>query len=58
MGGMALMEFTKRYDRPEVQAAIDRIIIVDIPTTPIIETSVSYKKTGQMLKEMLSIDLT
>lgn len=58
MGGMALMEFTKRYDRPEIQAAIDRIIIVDIPTTPIIQASVSYKKTGQMLREMLGINLS
>lgn len=52
------MEFTKRYDRPEIQAAIDRIIIVDIPTTPIIQASVSYKKTGQMLREMLGINLS
>jgi hypothetical protein len=55
MGGIALMEFTKRFFAEDIQAAIDRIVIVDIPTTPIIQT-INYPKTGKMLHSLREID--
>jgi len=50
-GGMALMQFTKSYDSHEIQEFIDRIIIIDIPTTPI-EKGLHYRRTGTMLKTL------
>lgn len=35
MGGLALMEFTKRHSSPAIQGCIDRVIILDIPTNPV-----------------------
>lgn len=56
MGGLALLEFTKRYTSPEIQKIVDRVIIIDIPATPIKHYD-SFIKTGNMLKKMLEIDL-
>ena len=33
MGGLAVMDFTKRYASPDIQELIDRVIIVDIPAS-------------------------
>jgi pimeloyl-ACP methyl ester carboxylesterase len=57
MGGLALMEFTKRHASAKIQAYIDRVIIIDIPTDPV-QDYPSYKLTGNMLKSLSSIDLT
>jgi hypothetical protein len=51
MGGMALMEFTKRYYEPEIQSLIDRVIIIDIPAVSINEID-PISSTGTMLKRM------
>lgn len=45
---MALMQFTKDYDSAEIQECIDRIVIVDIPTTPI-GKGLNYRKTGKLI---------
>lgn len=57
MGGMALMEFTKRYYEMEIQSLIDRVIIIDIPAVSINEID-PINSTGTMLKKMSKIDLT
>lgn len=56
MGGLALMEFTKRHSSAAIQACIDRVIIIDIPTNPVKDYP-SYQATGNMLKKLYSIDL-
>jgi pimeloyl-ACP methyl ester carboxylesterase len=55
MGGLALMEFTKRHHA--VQAFVDQVIIIDIPTDPV-RNYPSYQNTGNMLKALSRIDLT
>lgn len=35
MGGLVLMEFTKRHFSAAIQECIDRVIIIDIPTNPV-----------------------
>jgi pimeloyl-ACP methyl ester carboxylesterase len=52
MGGLAVMEFTKRYDEPEIQEMMDRVIIVDIPAESV-SSQESGRSTGDMLKRML-----
>ena len=57
MGGLAVMEFTKRYASLDIQQIVDRVIIVDIPASaPKIKDP--SNQTGEMLKKMLEIDLT
>lgn len=56
MGGMALMEFTKRYHTPSIQNLIDRIIIIDIPATSV-STKPAFRETGDMMKSLQEIDL-
>lgn len=56
MGGLALMEFTKRHCSTAIQECIDRVIIIDIPTNPVKDYP-SYQATGNMLKKLNSIDL-
>lgn len=56
MGAIALMEFTKKYSTPEVQSFVDRVILIDISSKPIMRKA-SFKQTGQMLKDMLGINL-
>ena len=51
------MQFTKSYDSHEIQEFIDRIIIIDIPTTPI-EKGLHYRRTGTMLKTLQQIDMS
>lgn len=57
MGGMALMEFTKRYYEPYTQDLIDRVIIIDIPAVRF-KAQDPKNKTGEMLKRMAEIDMT
>ena len=56
MGGQALMQFTKRYDSSEIQSTIDRIVIIDIPTTPIMN-GLNYKKTRDMIHNLQQISM-
>ena len=35
MGGLALMEFTKRYAGLKVQKAIEGVILIDVPASPL-----------------------
>lgn len=56
MGAIALMEFTKKYSTPEVQSFVDRVILIDISSKPIMRKA-SFKQTGQMLRDMLGINL-
>ena len=56
MGAIALMEFTKKYSAPEIQKYIDRVILIDISSKPIMRKA-SFKQTGQMLKDMSTITL-
>jgi hypothetical protein len=51
MGGIALMEFTKRYNNELIQSFIDRVILIDISCKPIMRKA-SYRQTGQMLRDM------
>jgi alpha-beta hydrolase superfamily lysophospholipase len=57
MGGIALMEFTKRYNTPEIQKLIDRIIIVDAPAVAPLAKKHIDNFQG-MLKRFLEIDMT
>lgn len=57
MGGLIMMEFTKRYYEREIQELIDRIIILDIPALPI-NTAEPEDLIGNMLKRMVKIDLS
>ncbi len=56
MGGIALMEFTKKYSSPAIQSYIDKVIIIDISSKPIMRKA-SFKQTGQMLRDMNQINL-
>lgn len=56
MGAIALMEFTKKYSSQAIQAFIDRVILIDISSRPIMRKA-SFKQTGQMLRDMKNIDL-
>lgn len=56
MGAIALMEFTKKYSSQEVQSFVDRVILIDISSKPIMRKA-SFKQTGQMLRDMLGINL-
>jgi len=56
MGAIALMEFTKKYSNPDIQKYIDRVILIDISSKPIINKS-SFRQTGQMLRDMNGINL-
>lgn len=56
MGAIALMEFTKKYSHPSIQQYIDRVILIDISSKPIMRKA-SFKQTGQMLKDMNNINL-
>lgn len=57
MGGLALIEFTKRHHAPEIQAYIDRVIVIDIPSEPV-RNYPPYRDAGNMLKALSRIDLT
>jgi pimeloyl-ACP methyl ester carboxylesterase len=54
MGGLALMEFTKRY--PQMQKYVDRVIIVDISPSKI-NGDPKWENTKKMLSKMDSIPL-
>ena len=55
MGGLALMEFTKKYH--QIQDIIDRVIIIDVPSTELNKYA-SYQNTKQMLGELAKINMS
>lgn len=57
MGALALMEFTKRHHSADIQAFVDRVILIDIPSDPV-RNYPSFQSTGNMLKALTRIDLT
>jgi pimeloyl-ACP methyl ester carboxylesterase len=57
MGGLALMDFTKRHASAHIQACVDRVIIIDIPSDPV-RNYPSYQNTGNMLRSLSGIDLS
>ena len=55
MGGIALMEFTRKY--PEMQEFVDQVIIVDISSRKI-DGDPNWNKTKTMLSKMNQIPMS